>query len=141
MPKADNKSNLKVKPGTKKDSDTREKAKGLLRNHPEILYNARSLFHNENGKTVVEDRVPRGDESQDSVIMPRNQYDLHEEDLQAITKQAKKLVNSVTKEYDERVAMEDALTMAIGTLDEGKYAGKVNASTYNLILDNLVKSK
>jgi hypothetical protein len=43
------------------------------------------------------------------------------------------------KQYDERVAMEDALTVAIATLDDGKYANRVNANTYNLLMDKLVK--
>lgn len=139
MSKTKDTRNLKIKPGDKEKESVREKAKGLIRNHPEILFNARKLFHNENGTTVIEDKVPRGDLKQEDVIMPRHQYDLKEADLQAISKHAKKIVDASIKEYDERVAMEDALTRAIATLDDGKYAGKVSASTYSLILGNLVK--
>lgn len=129
---------LKVKPGDKNNS-VREKAKGLLRNHPEIMFSARDLFHNENGKTVIEAKVPRGDLSIEESIMPRTQYDLTDNDLQALTKHAKKIVDPVLKEYDERVAMDDALTRAIATLDDGKYASKVNANTFSVLMDQLVK--
>lgn len=139
MSKVENKKDLKVKPGDKEIDSAREKAKGLLKNHPEILFNARKLFHNENGQTVIEPKVPRGDEDVESSIMPRTQYDLKEDDLQALSKHAKKIIDASIKEYDEKVAMEDALTRAIATLDDGKYAGKVNASTYSLLLDNLIK--
>ena len=132
------KKDLKVKPG-KKD-DVRQKAKNLLANHPEILFSARDLFHNKNGETVIEAMVPRGDLSTEAAIMPRTQYDLNNEDLQSIVSHAKKIVDASMKEYDERVAMEDALTRAIATLDDGKYANKINASTYNLLMDNLLKS-
>ena len=132
------KKDLKVKPG-KKD-DVRQKAKNLLANHPEILFSARDLFHNKNGETVIESVVPRGDLSTEAAIMPRTQYDLKNEDLQSIVSHAKKIVDASMKEYDERVAMEDALTRAIATLDDGKYANKVSAPTYNLLMDNLVKS-
>lgn len=130
---------LKVQPGDKKEDSPRQKAKSLLNNHPEILFSARDLFHNENGKTVIEAMVPRGDLSTEDSIMPRTQYDLSDEDFKSLTAHAKKIVDPVMKEYDERVAMEDALTMAIATLDDGKYASKVNANTYSLLMDKLVK--
>lgn len=138
MPKTEDKKSLKVQPG-EKDS-VREKAKDLLANHPEILFSARDLFHNKNGETVIEAMVPRGDLSTEASIMPRTQYDVKNEDLQAISTHAKKIIDATMKEYDERVAMEDALTITIATLDDGKYASKINASTYNLLMSNLIKS-
>jgi hypothetical protein len=140
MSKNEDNKNLKVKPGDKDKDSSLEKAKGILRNHPEILFNARNLFHNKNGQTVVEAIVPRGDLSTEASIMPRTQYDLREDDFKAISKHASKIIDPVMKEYDGRVAMEDALTRAIATLGDGKYANKVNASTYNLLLDNMEKS-
>lgn len=140
MSKAKDKKDLKVKPGDKEKDSTRQKAKDLLANHPEILFSARDLFHNKNGETVIEAMVPRGDPSVEDAIMPRTQYDLKNDDLMAISKHAKKIIDASMKEYDERVAMEDALTRAIATLDDGKYASKVNASTFSLLMDNLIKS-
>lgn len=135
---AESKKDLKVKPG-KKEDDIRKKAKSLILKHPEVMHNARNLFHNENGKTIIEEKVARGDEDINS-IMPRNQGDLHESDLQAIAKEAKGMIDEVLKGYDASVAAEDALTRAIASMSDGKYAGKLNASTYNLILDSIVKS-
>jgi len=137
MSKTEDKKSLKVKPGDKEKESVQEKAKNLLKNHPEILFSARNLFHNENGKTVIEAMVPRGDLSTEAAIMPRTQYDIRDEDLQAISKHARKIVDAAMKEYDAGVANEDALTRAIATLDDGKYANKINASTYALILGNL----
>lgn len=139
MPNNEDKKDLKTKPGDKGTDSANKKAKDFLKDHPEILFSARDLFHNKNGETVIEAIVPRGDSSVEDAIMPRTQYDLRNEDLQAISKHAKKIIDASMKEYDERVAMEDALTRSIATLDGGKYAGKVNASTYALILDSLVK--
>lgn len=138
MSKDEDTKSLKVKPG-EKESD-QEKARGFLKDHPEILYSARHLFHNKNGQTVIEAKVPRGDLSTEAAVMPRTQYDLNDSDFQAISKHAKKIVDASLKAYDERVAMEDALTRAIATLDDGKYASKVNANTYTLLLDKLVKA-
>jgi hypothetical protein len=129
---------LKVMPGEKKSDE--EKAKGFLKDHPEILYSARHLFHNKNGQTVVEENVLRGDLSTEAAVMPRTQYDLKDSDFQAISKHAEKIVDASLKEYDKKVAMEDALTRAIATLDDGKYANKVNATTYTFLLNKLVKA-
>jgi hypothetical protein len=134
-----NNKDLKVKPGEKKVESDRDKAAQFLRDHPEIIHNARDLFHNENGKTVIEAAVPRGDLSVEESVMPRTQYDLKEADYKDILAHTKKIIDPVMKQYDERVAMEDALTVAIATLDDGKYANRVNANTYNLLMDKLVK--
>jgi hypothetical protein len=140
MSKVEDKKSLNIKPGDTKKDSAREKAKNLLKNHPEILFSARDLFHNKSGETVIEAKVPRGDISIEDSIMPRTQYDINNEDLQAISKHAKKIVDAAMREYDERVAMEDALTIAIATLDDGKYASKINASTYTLLMGDLVKT-
>lgn len=139
MAKTTDKKDLKVKPGKKEKNSELQSAKDLLKEHPEILFNARDLFHNKNGQTVVEAMVPRGDLSVEDSVTPRTQYEVSNADLHAISKHAKSILDPVMKEYDERVAMEDALTVAIATLDDGKYANKINASTYNLLMDNLVK--
>ena len=134
------KSELKVSPGDKKD-DSRVKAKQLLSKHPEIMYNARNLFRNENGKTIVEESVPRGDPKKEEVIMPRTQDDLTDSDLREMAVFASSLVDDTLRQYDQKVAYEDALQRAIGAKDGGKYAGKVNASTFVLIMDQMGKNK
>jgi hypothetical protein len=137
--KDEKKTELKVKPSDPKDE--KAKAKGLLAKHPEIMYNARNLFHNENGETIIEESVPRGDEKKEDVIMPRTQSDLTDTDLREMAVFASSLVDDTLKQYDQKVAYEDALQRAIGSKDGGKYAGKVNASTFALIMDNMGKKK
>jgi DNA-directed RNA polymerase subunit RPC12/RpoP len=135
---------LKVKPGDKKPDekdDVKAKAKLLILKHPEATHSARDLFHNENGKTIVEEKVPRGDVSKEDVLMPRNQSDLTDKDLRELAAYASNIIDPILKQYDERVAKEDALLRAIGSKDSGKYAGKVNASTFTLILDQMGKKK
>jgi hypothetical protein len=133
---------LKVSPSDKKDdkNDTKSKARLLIMNHPEVLYNAKNLFHNENGKTIIEESVPRGDAKSDS-IMPRNQGDLTDSDLRELAVYASSMVDDIIAQYDQKVAYEDALQRAIGSKDSGKYAGKISASTFTLILDQMGKKK
>jgi len=135
--KDEKKTELKVKPSDPKDE--KAKAKGLLAKHPEIMYNARNLFHNENGETIIEESVPRGDEKKEDVLMPRTQSDLTDADLREMAVFASSLVDDTLKQYDQKVAYEDALQRAIGSKDGGKYAGKVNASTFALIMDSMGK--
>jgi len=123
-------------PAKKKDDkgDVKNKARSLLMKHPEIAENARALFRNENGKTIVEEIVPRGDMKKKDVIYPRSQGDLKEEDMRGLAVYANSLIDKTLQAYDKAVAHEDALTKAIGSKDDGKYAGKVNANTFDLIL-------
>ena len=58
-----------------------ERAKGLIKKHPELTQSARSLFRNENGKTIVEEIVNRGDIKTKDLIYPRAQGDLKDDDL------------------------------------------------------------
>ncbi len=115
-------------------------AKGMLLNHPEVLNSARHLFRNQNGQTIVEDRVPRGDPKREDVGQPFNVYDLNETDLRELAKYATDIVDEGILRYDERTAYEDALHRAINEKDNGKYAGKVNSNTYAVILSNINKN-
>lgn len=132
----------KVQPGKKEDKkELKQKAQQLLLKHPEILNSARGLFRNENGKTIVEETVPRGDLSKETVIYPRTQGDLEEEDLRGLAVYASTLLDKTLMEYDPKVAMQDALHKAIWNKDGGKYAGRVNANTYALIMDQMGRIK
>jgi hypothetical protein len=143
-----------VKKDTKKDStpkvtpykdknqnDIKSKALNLLKKHPQITNNARGLFRNENGKTIVEEIVYRGDPKTCDIIMPRNQNDLTEEDLRSLSLHASSIINKNIEKYDPILAAEDALTMSIGSKDNGKYGGKIDASTFQLIINNMMSSK
>ena len=125
----------KVKPSQNK------MVQNILLKHPEVINNARHLFRNENGRTIVEDRVPRGDAERGSVGDPFCQGDLTDADLRDLAKYATEIVDEGILRYDEKTAYEDALHRAIGTKDGGKYAGKVGAVTYGLILSSMGKKK
>lgn len=124
-----------VKPADKK------MVQNLLLNHPEVINNARHLFRNENGRTIVEDRVPRGDADRKTVGQPFCQGDLTDTDLRDLAKYATEIIDEGILRYDEKTAREDALHRAIDQKDGGKYAGKVGAVTYNLLLSHVGKSK
>jgi hypothetical protein len=131
---AEKKTKKEVKPADKKVSDSMER-------HPMVENTARGLFRNENGTTIVQERVPRGDLPQDDVIMPRNEFDLTGEDLDKIASEAKKAVDPVLAKYDEDVAMEDALSRTIWTKDGSKYQGRLSASTQALVLEKMKGGK
>lgn len=112
-----------------------KKLEGVLEGHPGVRNNARGYFRNENGKTIVQERVPRGDLPQDAVIMPRTEADLTDEDIRGIAKEAKGLIDPVIEKYDGDAAMQDALSKAIWTMGGGMYQNRVGANTQALILD------
>lgn len=124
-----------VKPSEKK------MVNNILLKHPEVLNNARHLFRNENGRTIVEDRVPRGDPKREDVGQPFCQADLTDPDLRNLAKYSSGIIDEHLLKYDEKTAHEDALHRAINELEGGKYAGKVNANTFNLILADIGKGK
>ena len=130
----------KVTPSKDKGQNSNDlqcKALKLLKNHPQVTNNSRGLFRNENGKTIVEEIVHRGDARTQESIMPRNQGDLTDDDLRSLSVHASTMVNKEIAKYDPVLASEEALSMAIRTKDGGKYDGKVNASTFQLILDDM----
>lgn len=114
----------------------KEKANKLLLNHPEVINNARSYFRNENGRTIIEEIVDRKDIIENR---PVNMYKLTEEDFNLIVKSVKDYIDPVIKEYDKEVALRDALDKVIWNLDNGRYSGKINSTTYNYLLSNLLK--
>lgn len=116
-----------------KTKDVKEKADRLLLNHPEIINNARSYFHNENGKTIIEEIVDRDNIITDELV---NMYRLTRDDLKVIIDNVKNYMDPVIKEYDKKVAVEDALSKVIWNL---KYFGKINSTTYNYLLSELLK--
>jgi hypothetical protein len=124
-----------VKPSEKK------MVNNILLKHPEVLHSVRNLFRNENGRTIVEDRVPRGDPDRKGVGQPFCQADLTDPDLRNLAKYASGILDEHLLKYDEKTAHEDALHRAINELEGGKYAGKVNTNTFNLILSTMEKRK
>jgi len=131
---AKQKSKKEVKPAKKK-------VKSVLESHPQVEHGARGLFRNENGRTIVQERVPRGDLPQDDVIMPRTEGDLTDDDISIIVKEAKSLIDPMLEKYDGDVAMEDALSKALYSMGGGKYQGRVGANSQKLILDQMKGTK
>lgn len=135
-----------VKPGEKKDvpgqlfnmQDLKQKGQTLIMNHPELVNNARGLFRNENGRTIVQERVPRGDIG---LSKPLSHSDLKDDDLRGLAVFATTLIDPDLARYDSKTAQEDALTKAIDKKDDGKYAGIINANSYALILENMGQIK
>lgn len=146
--KKDVKPDKKVQPSKKKKEEKKDDKKSLkdkatlmIMRHPELMNNARGLFRNENGKTIVEEMVPRGDLDTEEQVMPRNQGDLDNDDLRELALYASDMVDKDLLQYDPKVAFEDALQRAIWGKDDGRYQSRVNASTFQLILDNMKSMK
>jgi len=112
-----------------------KKLEGVLERHPDVRSNARGYFRNENGKTIVQERVPRGDLPQDAVIMPRTEADLTDDDIRKIAKEAKSRIDPLLEKYDSDAAMQDAMMKAVWSMGDGMYQNRVGASTQALILD------
>ena len=122
-----------VSPGTK---DVQTQARNLLLRHPELLHNGSHYFRNHNGETIVQEVVPRGDEGPSDV---QTQYDVSSDDVNSIIQDALKNIDVVLLRYNPGVALEDALTKIIWSKDNGKFASKVNANTFNLMLEAMTK--
>lgn len=135
---ANTKKNQKSRPKQKKEKE-------LLNEHPEVTRNAQDYFNHENGETIIQDRVPRGDADPYSSPMPMNQGDLSNEDLRGLAVYAKDIMDPVLYRYDEKTAARDALTRAIHEKDGGKFSGRLNTSTYCTVLgymeEDLPKTK
>ena len=131
-----------AKKSSKKEvKPAKKKVQGVMEKHPVVQNGARGLFRNENGTTIVQERVPRGDLPQDAVIMPRTEGDLTDDDIEIIVKEAKSLIDPLLEKYDSDVASEDALMKALHSMGGGKYQGRVGANTQKLILDTMKGGK
>lgn len=125
----------------KKSNKKSNKSKdiNLLQKHPQVENNAYDYFNHENGKTIIEDRVPRGDQDPWTAGQPINQGALTNEDLQGLAVYAMDLLDPLIARYDEETAREDALRHAINEKDGGKYAGKLSANTFKLLTNHMEK--
>lgn len=106
-----------------------------LAEHPEVQNQTADLFYYQ--KTpVIEEVVNRGDARS---YTPKA-YEITPEDME-------KLVNSAVKDVDRFLlkeerdwALADALSKAIGSMDDGKWQGKVSSSTSKILLEMLDKA-
>jgi hypothetical protein len=97
---------------------------------PEATQNAYKYFNYDH--RVVNERVERGD----AKPQYKGAEDLTNGDYDALLGYAKTIVDPILMKYNERVAREDALHMAIRSFNNGMFDGKVNANHFNVLLAN-----
>jgi len=102
-----------------------------FKDHPEYKDSGLSYFNYDN--LIPEEIVPRGD-----VKTPyKGPYSFTEEDLKTLVDNAKTLVDKTLYKYNPAVAFQDALNRSIRDFHNGLFDGKINASTYQLLLNSL----
>jgi hypothetical protein len=106
-----------------------KKDKGVLQDHPEVKDNAADMFFYEK-QPVIEEAVNRGDSRQPGV----NPYDITDDDLEALAKFAVKQIDKNLLMSSEQEAINDAVSMAIGSMDDGRWQGRVSSKTSDLIV-------
>ena len=95
---------------------------------PEVRHNAYKYFNYDN--RVVDERVERFDNQQPY----KNADDFCDADYDSLVKYAKTLINPILLKYSDKVAAEDALSLAIRSFNRGSFDGKVNAGRYEVLL-------
>lgn len=111
-----------------------KKAK-ILDEHPEVKDNAADYFTFE--KTpIIEETVNRGDVRQ----MGPKAYDITDDDIKDLAKFAIDAnVDKNLLEANRTAAIESAVSMAIGSYDNGRWQGRVNSKTSDLIIGEAEK--
>jgi len=95
---------------------------------PEVRNNAYKYFNYDN--RVVEKSVKRFDQKP----LYKGPEQFSDADYGGLVNYASTLINPILLKYNQRVAREDALHMAIRSYSEGLFDGKVNASRYEVLL-------
>lgn len=103
-------------------------------NFPEVRNNAYKYFNYDN--RVVDERVSRGD----ALCTYKGPDDFTDMDYDFLMRSARNMIDPVLAKYSMDVACEDALSMAIRSIRNGSYDGKINAGRYNVILKALKDS-
>lgn len=113
------------------------KNENSLDQHPEVTNNAQDYFFYEK-QPVIEEVVNRGDSREKE---PKA-YDITDKDMQALAKFALQNVDKDLLEDNRVAAVNSAVSMAVGTMDEGKWQSKVSDKTSTLLaglVDKLLK--
>ena len=116
--------------------DIKKIAQNVLRNYiaalPEVQHNAYGYFNYDN--RVVEESVNRGD--------PKIPYytakDFTNEAYNLLVTSAMSMINPILANYSPRVACEDALNMAIRSVGNGFFDGKINANAFNVLIGSML---
>lgn len=106
---------------------------GFISQFPESSQNAYKYFNFDH--RVVEERMPRADQSPNVKPTYQGPNDLTNADYGALITDAKARINPILAKYSQRVAQEDALHMAIRDFNNGMFDGKVSAAHFNVLLD------
>lgn len=101
----------------------------VLKEHEEVKNDAKDYFFYEK-EPVIEEVVNRGDARE---VTPKA-YEITDKDMESLAKHAMRYLEKDLLEDDRTAAINSAVSMAIGTMDEGAWEGKVNASTSNLLV-------
>lgn len=125
----------------KKEKVKEPQKRSLLEEHPRTQRSAESYFNHENGKTIIEDRVPRGDPNPYTDFSPSTPDAVTDEDLRSLVAYASEIIDEGIYRYDPDTAYRNALDHAIHDKDGGKYAGLVNANTYGVLLKEIHQKK
>lgn len=99
---------------------------------PEVTNNAYPYFNYDH--RVVNERVDRGDVA--SNYKGPDQFS--DADYNGLIHYAKTWINPELQGYNQVVAAEDALNMAIHSFNNGAFDGKINANKFNVLLKNMI---
>ncbi len=99
---------------------------------PEVRHNAYKYFNYDN--RVVNESVERHDNTRPY----QGPNDFSDVDYNRLVKYAQTLINPILKKYNDKVAAEDALNLAIRSYDNGLFDGKVNASRFGVLVNAML---
>jgi hypothetical protein len=105
--------------------------KSYLAKFPEVTHNAYPYFNFDH--RVVEERVDRGDYKAPYKVAD----DFVDTDYDSLVKYAQTIINPILAKYNQRVANEDALHMAIRSFSNGLFDGKVNANRFDVLVKSM----
>lgn len=101
----------------------------VLKEHEELKNDAKDYFFYEK-EPVIEEVVNRGDARE---VTPKA-YEITDKDMESLAKHAMRYLEKDLLEHDRTAAINSAVSMAIGTMDDGAWEGKVNSNTSNLLV-------
>lgn len=106
------------------------KKTNILEKHPEVDNNAQDYFFYEK-EPVIEEVVNRGDSREKE---PKA-YDITDKDMDGLAKFALSCLDKNLLEDNRVAAIDSAISLAIGSMDEGRWQGKVSGTTSGLIAE------
>lgn len=108
--------------------------KNPLKDHPSVTNNAEGYFSYQTNP-VIEKSVDRGDDPVETVLAG----DITSKDVAELVKAAIPFLDRYLLEDDRDMALAAAVSMAIGTYQEGKWQSKIDSSTSDILIRELDK--